>query len=210
MLLVPSIGWKPGSGIVLEYKANATSTAATVAWPSVAAGDLAVLFDYAYQNISSPSEVTPSGFSVHVNQAGSATVYYRVMISSKICTGSESGNLTGMNGGTRNSKVLLIFSGGIASRASSTWNYQTTGGDPSSQSVTASGGAAPLIVFGMAGEDNAIPSFSTASPAFDSIFTVNVMCVGYKIYNASPQDHSIDMSDLGVINVISSGYLEAA
>lgn len=209
MLLVPSIGWKPGSGIVLEYLRRNTSTSSTVAWPAVAAGDLAIMVDFA-QNVSgAPSAVTPTAFTNMVNVSGGSIPGGRFMASRKICTGSESGNLTGMNGDNLNQKALLIFGAGFASASHSTWNSQYTTGNPSSQNVAASGAGVPVLVIGGAATNNTTPAFSTASPAFDEQFTVGLMRVGYKVYNASQADHSIDMGDIGsVYNFLVSGYVE--
>ena len=57
-------------------------------------------------------------------------------------------------------------------------------------------------------------SFSTASPAFDSVIGFDAgspyMLLGYKIYNTSPANHSIDMNDQGTFNNLLSGYVSAA
>ncbi len=101
---------------------------------------------------------------------------------------------------------------GIGVVTSASVNSQVTNNDPALQSVTASGGRVPLIVFGCAqcvfSND---PPFTTASPAFDQ--EVNLLGsnldfkVGFKIYNSSPQNHSIDMADIQA-NGLSSFYLE--
>jgi hypothetical protein len=36
------------------------------------------------------------------------------------------------------------------------------------------------------------------------------MIIGWKIYNSSPQDHTVDMNDLGNANLLISGYLAVA
>lgn len=193
----------------LAFKDSATSTAATVTWPSVAAGDVAILFDFADGAVSAPSAVTPSGFTNHVDLTAASTL--RMMISSKVCTGSESGSLTGMNGNVANSKVMLIFEAGVSSINSSTWNAQMTAGNPAAQIVSATAGSVPLIVFGAAaaGDGGGLPGFSTASPAFDAQVTAGTLRTGYTIYNSAPADHTIDMNDV-LNNALASGYLEAS
>lgn len=208
-------GKRSNPALHVEYKTVATSSAQTVAWPSVASGDLAVLLDWAYHfGASAPTAVTPSGFTVHLNQTASLAgiLHQRLMVSSKICTGSESGNLTGMNSSGTISKVMLIFGNGIASRTSSTWQYSLTDGNPASKTASASGGNAPLVVIGCAITDTIAAAWTTESPAFDDEVTANGgrMLVGYKVYNSSPNDHTIDMNDLGSMNAIAIGYLEVA
>lgn len=193
----------------LAFKDSATSTAATVTWPSVAAGDVAILFDFADGAVSAPSAVTPSGFTNHVNLTAASTL--RLMISSKVCTGSESGSLTGMDSNAE-SKVLLIFEGGVSSINSSSWNAEMTAGNPAAQTVLATAGAVPLIVFGAAaaGDGGSLPPFSTDSPKFDlPQVTAGTLRTGYKIYNSAPADHTIDMNDVSN-NALASGYLEAS
>lgn len=203
---------QPGSAALeLEYLRRNTSTGATVAWPSVAAGDIAVIFDCATNVSGAVTAVTPTDFTNMVNINGGTIPTGRLMVSWKICTGSESGNLTGMDGNNTDQKALMIFGAGASSLAHSTWNKQHTTGNPTSQSVVASGGNAPLIVFGAAASNDAAPAFSTASPAFDEQFTVGVMRVGYKVYNSSPADHTIDTNETGsTYDELVSGYLEAA
>ncbi|MER8464177.1 hypothetical protein [Mesorhizobium sp. M1396] len=73
----------------------------------------------------------------------------------------------------------------------------------------ASGQAIPLVVIGVAVGSGGTAVFSTASPAFDATQTAGSgapVIAGYKLYNASPANHTIDMADLG-INVLASGYL---
>jgi hypothetical protein len=90
----------------------------------------------------------------------------------------------------------------------STWNAESTAADPASQTVTASGQPVPLIVFGAAGAIQTGAAFSTASPAFDNTIIANSrLRVGYKIYNASPANHTIDMNDLGSDNSLASGFI---
>lgn len=203
-LLAPIIG--VGASVALALFGSAIANAATITWPaSVAAGDVAVLFDVA--GSTGPAAVTPSGFTNHVNVTDG---FVRNMISSKVCTGSESGSLTGMSSTTMN-KVLLVFRGGATTITPSTFNSQQTAGDPTLQTVAASGGVAPLVVLGMAYGSAGSAAFSTASPAFDGTVTTAtaLLITGYKIYNSAPANHSIDMNDLGS-NFLASGYLAVA
>ena len=192
-------------GLGISYFGAAQSSASTVTWPaSIQAGDAAFLFD-ANRSVSTPAEVIPSGFT---KITGDSTSSSRGTASYKLCVGTETGSLTGQNGLTQNAKILIVFRGSspISTITIGSANAKVTTGDPVSQSVTASGQAAPLIVLGQACYDSGTAAFSTASPAFDSTFGTGVQLVGYKIYNTSPANHSIDQSDGGSFNFLTSFY----
>lgn len=187
-----------------------TSTAATIAWPaSIAAGDVAILLDAAIYNSSVPPKVIPTGFTEakSTNFNGSLTDI-TVTASYKILTGSESGSITGQDGLTTDQKYLYIFRGNIAITVvtPSTWNGEGTVADPVSQSVAASGQPFPLVVLACAASGG-VPSFTTASPAFDADTLIGNTRGAYKIYGSAPATHSIDMGDYGTANVLISGYL---
>lgn len=205
----------PSAVSSVSLHASVASFSPTLTWPgTIAAGDVAVVCDYA-RSTGDITEVPLSGFtsiagaeqgyeSSGDNEAG--RVWY------KILTGSESGSFSTM-GASDNGTVLLIFRGNIpiTSVSPGGWQSDMTGNDPASQIVAASGGAVPLVVIGVAAS-SATPSFSTASPAFDGLITVSgsELLAGYKIYESSPVNHTVDMGDVGNDNYLSSGYLEFA
>ncbi|MGE3712644.1 MAG: hypothetical protein AB7G35_23615 [Hyphomicrobiaceae bacterium] len=179
---------------------------------SVAAGDVAVLFDCA---VGGSGNVTPDGWITVKSQSDGATgVAYDV--SWKILEAGDIGaTVVGQSPGAAGAKMMMFLrpsGGSIASVAASTWDGEVTSGNPASQSVLASGVAVPVVVFGMAFEPGTVnPAFSTASPAFDlTQGSATHMRVGVKIYNSSPANHTIDMGDLGGPNVLCSGYLRFA
>jgi hypothetical protein len=105
LMLNNLIGFGAGGGIVaVVQQDSATSTASTITWPSVKAGDIAVLHDYAASAASTPTAVTPDGFT---NACDSSNATLRAMTSWKLCTGAESGSLTGMNGNVSNRKAMV-------------------------------------------------------------------------------------------------------
>ena len=195
----------------LTFIASATSTGANITIPAgAAAGDLAILVDCGLQGNPGPSLVIPSGFTQVANTAPSNT--RRMTTSRKVLVGGDpSSSITGMNGLGSNDKVLLVFrpDAAINSVTQSTWHTPSqTNANPPSQSVVASAGDPPLIVIGAASNSTSASAFSTASPAFDGTVTSsNRLIVGYKIYNSSPANHTIDMNDLGAANVLQSGYI---
>ena len=197
--------------LTIAFQTSAHSVASTVTWPTIAAGDLAVLLDRAVNSSGVPSNVVPTGFT----QAGSPLAYsggiIRTNLNYKILDGSESGSLTGMDGSFNEFKILTIFrpnrtinSVTIAGAA-----LQWTDGNPAAQVCSANGQATPLLLFGAATSQGTSAAFSTASPSFDSTITTSDGrgIKGYKVYNSSPADHTIDMNDLGGNNVLSSWYM---
>jgi hypothetical protein len=67
-----------------------------------------------------------------------------------------------------------------------------------------------LIVIGETWSNTGTTAFSTASPAFDGdIAAAATFRVGYKVYNSSPVDHTIDMNDIGT-NTLTSGMIQVS
>ncbi len=128
--------------------ASATSTAATIAWPTVQKGDIAVLQDFAASGASTPSAVTPTGFTNVIN---STDPFRRAMGSFKLCAGTETGNITGMSSDI-NRKDLLIFRGNSAVISATGGGGQSgtfSSADPTGVTVTAGSGTPPLLLIGM-------------------------------------------------------------
>ena len=192
----------------VAFQASAVSNGSTITWPSVQAGDIAYLFDTAANNSGSPTLVTPSGFTSIVSE--SWATFWASGISRRICDGSETGSITGMDGTNSENKVLLVFRGThpVASVTNSTPTTQGTTGNPTSQNINASGQVTPLIVFGMVYAGSASVAFATETPSFDATVTdaLNRLRVGYKIYNASPANHTIDQADQGSANYLAGFY----
>lgn len=202
------------SGFYLTKVADATGTL-TVTWPTVAAGDLAILWNYARY---APAEVVPSGFT-KVFGALEAGYSCRCVMSYKICGGSEIGSFAGMTDepvfGFNDpipymSLLILRGSSPIVTAAPSTFNGQVTTGNPSAQNVAASGGTPPLVVVAGYGASGAV-SPRTFSPSPDGEISPGAQShLGWKIYNSSPSNTTVDMDDEGTGNALSSGYIAVA
>ena len=195
-------------GIELAFRDSATSTGATIVVPNtVQAGDLAFLT--AYSNGSNPAQFSNSGWST---LDYSSYFNDRSQIDYRILTGSEAGLTINVFGGfSTRSAVMLVFSGGISAINLSARDEYYSNGNPPSQTVAAAGGAAPLVVLAvLSGTSTA--NFSTESPAFDgSVITSNSRTrFGYGIYNASPQNHTVDANDLGNATYLSSWWVECS
>lgn len=195
---------------------SAISTNNTITWPAtLASGDLAVLFDAAVNSTTpTPSTVVPTGFSSIINSNDGSSA--RNICSYKILTGSESGSLTGMNGGTNNRKVMLVFRGNIAITSVTivSPSGQVTSANPTAQVVSSLGVLPPLITFGAySTQAGATVSPRNFTPAKDSELGPNNACwLAWKIYNAAdtPADITIDMDDEGDFNGLQSFSLELA
>lgn len=213
-------GWCPSAAFAaaqlttLSEQASATSTSSSVTGPaSIAEGDLLVLLDRAQSSISVPAKVIPSGFTEIADTNDG--IYTRQVASYKIADGSEaSASLTGMNGAVSNDKALYVFRGDVAitSVNVSTPNAEITSIDPAQQTVSASGGTAPLVVLACYGTYFLYAiSPRTFSPAKDGeINSGTDLYLAYKIYNSSPSDVTVDMDDEGFYNTLQSFYIECS
>lgn len=195
-------------GLTISYVTSAESTGETIVIPAGAAiGDVAVLADFAWSLAGDPTDVVPTGWTGLVEDEGNNA---RFRISYKILTaGNPGATITGMNGNSGDAKLMFVFraSTHVKTVTASTWLAETADADPASQAVSASGQNTPLVVLGFCSANVAV--FNVASPAFDAEVAIgnDDLRGGYKIYNASPADHTIDMADLGDDNALASGYL---
>lgn len=197
-----------GAGRITQsftFVGSCTSTSNTLNFGSlsagaVAAGDILIYADYAEGALGGPSAVTPSGFTNHYSTQADLAAGHRGMLSWKKATGSE-GSITGMNGGTADNKVGLVFRPVDVSYSSLSFETtapQITAGNPSSQAPGISG-RDPVIIIGVVGANGGTAAFSTASPAFDAEVANSDgdLRVGYKIYNGPGSTHTVDANDLG-------------
>lgn len=211
MIINPFVFGEPA--LTLSQVLSATSTGTTIAWPAtLAAGDLAVLVDSADSTLDGvpPSTVVPSGFTSIVNTANGTS--HRQICSYKILTGSESGSLSGMNGVDNDRKAMVIFRGSspITSVSVGSATGQQTTTNPTAQVPAASGGVAPLIVFGAYFATSAV-SPRNFTPAKDGEVNPSTnLYLAWKIYNSAPADVTIDMDDEGILNILQSFYLQVS
>lgn len=194
--------------LTLTYVNSNIIASATLTLPTGwAAGDLAILMEY----LGSDSAVTlgsPAGWT-DIDSITSLPSYagrfgYRVL---------EAGDTNIVTGSTSLEKATALFvfrpNRSIRTITASSKNKEATGGNPASQSVSASGLLAPVLVLGLAGANGGGGwNFATASPAFDTVLEVDpgntYMRAAIKHYAASPGDHTIDMADQGAGNVLMS------
>lgn len=152
----------------------------------------------------------PSGFTVVASDSlvGDG-ITFLAALSWKLATGSEaSSTLTGMAGKLETRKVLLVFSGGFSSLTPSTFNTQATGDNPSPQIVAAGGQPVPLVALGLYYANSSVAP-RTMSPEKDGEVNSGNLWLAYKIFNADPEDVTVDMDDEGG-NILASGYIRGA
>lgn len=195
----------------LTYLDAATSTGASITAPSgIASGDLAIYIDHAQNNSGFPTAVTPSGFTNFFNQTDSTANDTRVMVSYKVLAGSET-TLTGMDADDEDNKCMFVYRPNksitsVLPLSESSWGKEIgVSSNPSSQSTTMSGLTAPVLFIAFV-VGNSSNSFSTQSPAFDGTSTTTAARFGRKLYNTSPQNHTVDANDLGRTTLV-SGYI---
>ncbi len=195
-----------------------TSTTGTISLPTgAAAGDLAVL-SYATKNTASaaPGIGTPSGWSNGANIAQPSGVFvrhgmaYKVLNAGDITAGSVTLAATGNDFNRQRMHIFRPDSGyeisAITLSPADTANrYSASTGNPSALVLDGSSHSAPVVIVGFAlQEAGDTVSFSTESPAFDATGTAGAanMLVGYKVYNSSPADLTIDIGDSGAYNIL--------
>lgn len=191
---------------------SATSLIATLTVPSgVRAGDLLVFLDRV-STTGLPTSVVPSGFTTAVTSNDATNV--RMITSYKIANGTEGGtNITGMTPGDfEDGKALLVFRGNKPIRTASLLDAagEVTNGNPASQVVNASGGAAPLIVIAGYASNTAVNP-RTFTPTKDGeVNPDTLLYLAYKIYNSGPADVTVDIDDEGNGNGLQSFYIACA
>ncbi|MCC6581670.1 MAG: hypothetical protein IT440_14655 [Phycisphaeraceae bacterium] len=216
-----------GGGLDFAYVTSAESTGSTITIPaSAAAGDIAILFDMATEENGTPSSTgTPTGWTSlklatedvdAIYPFGANWCYARA--SYKELSSSDPGaSVSGMSGDYAIDKMMWVFRPNfvVGSLVASTWSGQATEGNPSAQTISASGQDAPLIAMAITANHGTASLFTTESPAFQQTVTKSDSDIrfGFTIYGTgtTPQNHSVDASDTGgdPADVFMSGYIRA-
>lgn len=195
---------------------SGTTAALTLTHPvGVTAGDLCILFHYAFDNDSDFIVNRPSGFTMIHNRAFLYTTatYLSYAISYEILPDTTNVTLPTAIQDTdsvttapdNQAYVALYFylNKSIEKVDLLQTSYAQSTGDPAARSITASTFTnVPLLVLGSIGINTGTPAFNANTTSFDGTVTntaaTNIeMITGYKIYNTnSASDHTIDMNDL--------------
>lgn len=198
----------------IAFVTSANANGPTIVCPTIQGGDVAVLFDWALNSVSSPPAlVIPSGFT-QLSNTLSASNFFRGVASYKVLLGTESGaTLTGMAGDSASnaSKVLLIFRPDVpASPTTSTWLASIVTSSAQSQAIAASGQPAPLIrLAAIAFNGTAVaPTFSGGTFDAQIVATSGDLRIraGYAIQNTAPADDTVQKASTGT-SWMTSGWL---
>lgn len=177
-------------------------------------GDLIVIWHVGYDaDGTAPSTETPADFTNHQNtSANLGANSARAIISSKIWDGIND-NVNVMAGSSSQRNIIACFrpAFAIASRTWNSGNGQVTTGNPTSQTIAASGGGAPLLAVGHMWSSGTVDP-RTTSPTMNEIAGSSVNHYAHWLqYQAaeSPANISYDMDDEGN-NAMQSGYFTFA
>jgi len=186
---------------------------------TVQVGDLLVLFYNGWDNDSevfgvNPLHITPIYFNQYTYTTATAM---SLAISAERLTTLNSITTNDTNGAFDHlSYVALYFRPNftISTITASTPVNQNTPNNPAAQTVAASGQAAPILVFGSIQTTGSTPVFNASTaPTFDNQYAITrsgiSARVGYKLYNSSPVNHTIDTGDFGT-NRLTSFFLQVA
>lgn len=215
MGFIPTVGHLAGARVsTLTRVADGGSASSTTSLPSGSqAGDVCILFDFANNSSGTPTTVVPSGFTTISNLDGGSTS--RRILSAGILTAADitAGTLTGMSGTNYVHKLVVGFRPDVAITSGSVGsaNEEITNGNPTLQTITASGGAAPLVVFAMGCQNSGITMSGTLTSTGTQVTNLNSrLRAYYHIYNTSPADLTVDMGDFGNNNSLHSAYFQVS
>lgn len=206
--------------LTLSYQTDGTSSTTSVSVPaSAAAGDLAVLVNVAWNDSAgtAPSDVSdPTGWTSLANfnftPGGAVGVRYRVW-AKVLVSGDLGGSITGLLNSSVKYAVMQIFrpaTGSVASFAGSAVSHDQGSGDPAQQTIAASGGTPPLIVFGLYTATAAVTPRTSSFTADRESSPATRMYVKSKVYNSAPVDVTIDMPDEGTGNALAGWYISCS
>jgi len=176
-------------------------------------GDLCVIFDHGFGS-SLPADVTPTDFTQLVTASGALSDGndMRSKISAKVLVSGDPGStVTGINGGTNDRYITMIFSPSapISGFEINSPNEQFTTGNPTSQTIAASGETNLGIL--MLGDMYAGTAISprTASGMEEQLGGATTQYSHYRIFNDgdTPVNQTYDMDDEGDGQSLLSCYL---
>lgn len=136
----------------------------------------------------------------------------RIYTHYKIAIGNESGTTFSFTPSSGTYKYILVhifrLTGGISSVTIGSINTQGSIGTTvvlNTQTVTSGSGTPPLLVYGLTKDATAL----TFSPVSDGIISASTRLAGYKIYNSSPVNISVSMTNAATTeHALQSFYLQ--
>lgn len=202
------------SNVAVEFINSTNGNSTTKNLPSGwQQDDLCVIFDTAGSNSSTPSDVTPSGWTkFHTVAIGGGTWRIRLSMFGRILQSGDSAP-TGLNGTTAERYVTAIYRPVDATISAFNGLYfdgNATSGDPGSISVNPAPGDLPGIYVGQT------YGLQATSPTFPGTWDTSISTsdgllhdVGYRIANAGDSDASetVDVNDSGVASGDQAGFI---
>jgi len=194
----------------ISFVTSATSTTTSIVCPTVQAGDIIVLFNYARStNSFTPTSVTPTGFTgIGSGASFNATLAVREQPFYKIATGTESGTtLTGMTGTGAQNILLLVYrpNASINQITISTPTAQATDSAPTNQTLSMSSLTGPYIGFAFYSGSNVLTTKGSTIPSTREIDSGNTAVKTFESTSSAVtfSDSTISQSDYGT-NVLES------
>jgi hypothetical protein len=202
-------------GITLTYVTAGTQDDGDIDLPAGLSGtDLIIYAEFAANKGSPPAAATPSGFTQWFTMAGGVS---RIVVSYKIAeVADSSATITAAMSATlaiAQGYFLYRADANISSIVASTPDTEVTAGNPSSQTILASGQGTPLVGIGSYSDGSLTGTVNprTMSPAKDGEIDLTVSAsfsyLARKLYNSSPANIAVDMDDEGSANMLGSGFL---
>jgi hypothetical protein len=197
--------------MTLSFVTSSSGTGTSKGIPSsggVAAGDVAIIYDSAFNNSGSPSVVTPSGWTMVGSFSGANS---RISIyAKKLVSGDIGGSITGLVGDfvSRWATVVLRPSRSFSAFGGGGSQGTLTSANPAA-SVSPVTDATSMPVLVLAQLVGSAAFTETLSPAMTGVTTsVASHKAFYKIYNSGTLvDQSVDMGDTGNVNGQQVAYL---
>lgn len=188
------------------YPATNTNQITIPAAASV--GDIAVLFDMAFQTSGSPTSVTPTGWT---KLAETAAGNLRGIASYRQLTSGQPGStITGMNGSERDRKIMCVIHPKytVNTITPGGWLVRVSTGDPTAISVTSGSASTNLVVFGFAVGQNTV-SLSFSPSATSTKTSGDALKAGYKLYTGpdTTANVTVDTGSAGDSVGLAAGYL---
>lgn len=216
---VPPAGFMPALTSVSFYNSatdpgNATGSLSLPV--GVRSGDVVILIARdEYTSSPAPSVGLPSGYTqIGTFEIGwSRYIYSWRVLSSGETTIPEYTNSP--NPKAHTTRIAFVFRPNFTPKAVSSSGFQSeaTNNNPASQVIASGSGSTPLVAIATWCNDNGLAvSPRTSSPSMDGEVAFpggngNWFYAGYKIYNSSPANITVDMDDEGFENNLASFYV---
>lgn len=207
-----------GETFVLLASTSSSGTTPSVTIPahSGQAGDLVVFGTTGTANSSTPSDVSPSGYTAITTSSLLTTYGYRASTFYKVSTGSTSGEtITGISSGGVGQAFVAVYrrlTGAISSVTVSSLAQTAVATNPAAQTITISTASSfPALAVGLFAQASTAGSWAsngrTQSRTPEATLTVGTSQMMFWVDSAASTDISVDTGDAGDANIMQSFYL---